>query len=62
MVNLFGAWRLSTAGISRLLLAHHVNYLDPTEDHTGSAIVWITSIGCTRYLMSRWSCSMRMFR
>jgi hypothetical protein len=34
--ELLGERRLPIAGVFRLLLAHHVNHLDSTQDHTGS--------------------------
>ena len=35
-LELLGQGWPQIAGIPRLLLAHHVNHLDPTQDHTGS--------------------------
>ena len=52
-VKLLGERRLLIAGILRLLFAHHVDHLDPTQDRTGAGDRLKPSIGRTRRLIAR---------
>jgi hypothetical protein len=36
-VKLLGELQPLFAGVLRLLFAHHINHLDPTQDRTGTA-------------------------